>query len=422
MRIAYQYRLKPTTEQKAVINKWLDMLRYQYNYLLADRFDWYQHNRCPINSCPLITSIPELREQPDYYNQKRSLTKLKEERPWYQAIHSQVLQNMVERVKTTFERYLKCDSNGKRSGKPRFKSKNQYKSFTYPQGKEIRFKNKRIYLPKIGDIKIVWHRKLPTGFDIKTVTITKKADGFYITFSLEDKSVPDIKNEIKPTLKNSIGIDLGLEKFLTTSNGILIPPPKYLRKAETRLAKLQKKASSRPKKSRARKLLYKKVAKLHQKIARQRKDFHYKTATKLLATADCVFVEDLQVANMTRRCKPKQDDSGNYLPNNQATKSGLNKSFADAGLSQFVEILTSKAEKAGLLVVKVDPRGTSQHCSECLNRVPKELKDRWHLCPNCGLMLDRDLNSAILIQKVGLDTALLKNAQSSKLKKEKPTL
>ena len=87
MRIAYQYRLKPTTEQKAVINKWLDMLRYQYNYLLADRFDWYQHNRCPINSCPLITSIPELRKQPDYYNQKRSpkgcatrpLTKLKEE-------------------------------------------------------------------------------------------------------------------------------------------------------------------------------------------------------------------------------------------------------------------------------------------------------------------------------------------------------
>ena len=95
MRIAYQYRLKPTTEQKAVINKWLDMLRYQYNYLLADRFDWYQNNRCPINSCPLITSIPELREQPDYYNQKRSpkgcatrpLTKLKEERQWYRAIH-----------------------------------------------------------------------------------------------------------------------------------------------------------------------------------------------------------------------------------------------------------------------------------------------------------------------------------------------
>ena len=125
---------------------------------------------------------------------------------------------------------------------------------------------------------------------------------------------------------------------------------------------------------------------------------------------------------MSQRCKPKQDDSGNYLPNNQAAKSGLNKSFADGGLSQFVEILTSKAEKAGLLVVKVDPKGTSQHCSKCLNRVPKELSDRWHKCPNCALILDRDLNSAILIQKVGLGSASLKNDQSSnKRKGKKPT-
>lgn len=90
-------------------------------------------------------------------------------------------------------------------------------------------------------------------------------------------------------------------------------------------------------------------------------------------------------------------------------------------LSQFVEILTSKAEKAGLLVIKIDPKGTSQHCSECLNRIPKELSDRWHLCPNCGLMLDRDLNSAILIQKVGLGIASLKNAQpTSKSRKRSP--
>jgi len=176
------------------------------------------------------------------------------------------------------------------------------------------------------------------------------------------------------------------------------------------LTKLQQKASSRKNGSKAKHKLFKKVAKLHQKIARQRKDFHQNVATDLLTTADCIFVEDLQIANMSKRCKPKQDDSGNYLPNNQAAKSGLNKSFADGGLSQFVEILTSKAEKAGLLVVKVDPKGTSQHCSKCLNRVPKELSDRWHLCPNCGLSTDRDLNSAILIQKVGLGIASLKKA------------
>lgn len=122
---------------------------------------------------------------------------------------------------------------------------------------------------------------------------------------------------------------------------------------------------------------------------------------------------------MTKRCKPKQDENGQYLPNGQARKSGLNKSIQDAGISQFVGILKSKAEKAGLLVVDVDPYGTTQHCSECLNHVPKELGNRWHLCTHCGLMLDRDLNSAILIQKVGLGIASLKNGQSSKRKKDK---
>jgi len=421
MRIAHQYRLKPSTEQKATIARWLEKLRCQYNFLLADRFNWWEENRTSINACPLITHLPELRDKPDYFSQKRSLTQLKKERPWYQELDSQVLQNMVERVKLSFERFIKGDSNGNRSGKPRFKSKNRYKTFTYPQGSRITFKNKKVVLPKIGYLEVVWHRPLPEGFTIKIVSIHKKADGYYITFSLEDKTVPDNRSEVKPTLKNSIGIDLGLEKFVTTSNGLLLEPPKFFRKSQEQLAKLQRKAESRKKGSRSRHKLYKKVAKLHQKIARQRKDFHYNTATKLLSTADCVFVEDLQVANMTKRCKPKQDDNGNYLPNNQAAKSGLNKSFTDAGLGQFVEILTSKAEKAGLLVVKVDPKGTSQHCSECLNRVPKELSDRWHKCPNCGLMLDRDLNSAILIQKVGLGIASLKNAQpTSKSRKRSP--
>ena len=91
---------------------------------------------------------------------------------------------------------------------------------------------------------------------------------------------------------------------------------------------------------------------------------------------------------MSRRCKPKQDESGKYLPNGQSRKTGLNKSFADAGLSQFVDILSYKAEKAGLKVIKVDPKGTSQHCSNCLNRVSKQLFDRWHYCYHCGLILD----------------------------------
>ncbi len=123
---------------------------------------------------------------------------------------------------------------------------------------------------------------------------------------------------------------------------------------------------------------------------------------------------DLKIRNMTKRCKPKLDETGKYLPNGQSAKSGLNKSFADAGLGQFVDLLLFKAVgeacvkriNAGVKVVKVNPRNTSQCCSTCLNVVPKKLSDRWHSCPYCSTELDRDLNSAILIKKVGLGVKL----------------
>ena len=380
MIIAYQYKLLPTTEQKARLNNWLSMLRHCYNWMLADRFDWYEQNRCPVNACTLVCHLSQPREQPEYYGQKRSLVQLKQERPWFKDIHADVLQDSVKRVNLAFDRFLKGDVKGHRSGKPRFKGRNRYRTFSYPRIKQDCIQGNKIVLPKIGAVKLRLHRSLPPGFIIKTASVTKKADGFYITLSLEDKSVPNFVSEIIPNNKNSIGIDLGLEKIVSTSSGELISPPKYFRASQDKLAKLQQKASEREKGSRSRKLLYRKVAKLHQKIARQRKQFHFETAKWLLSKADVVFVEDLSLKNMSRRCKPKQDQDGKYLPNGQSRKAGLNKSFADAGLSQFVEILSCKAEKAGLKVIKVDPRGTSQHCSNCLNRVPKELSDRWHCC------------------------------------------
>ncbi|NEQ87613.1 MAG: helix-turn-helix domain-containing protein, partial [Moorea sp. SIO2I5] len=137
MRIAYQYRLKLTKEQRAKIDNWLSMLCSQYNYLLADRFNWYEKNRCPVNACPLvICHLPQLRNNPDYYSQKKTLPNLKKTHPWYKDIHSQVLQDVVKRVKLAFERFIKGDSNGKRSGKPRFKKQHRYRTFTYPQMKE----------------------------------------------------------------------------------------------------------------------------------------------------------------------------------------------------------------------------------------------------------------------------------------------
>ncbi|PLZ85588.1 RNA-guided endonuclease InsQ/TnpB family protein [Fischerella muscicola] len=113
MRTAYQFKLRPTKQQAEEIDRWLSMLCAQYNYLLADRFNWYEQNRCPINACPLVCSFPELRDNPDYYSQKKTLPSLKKTHPHYGEIHSQVLQDVVKRVKVTFDRFLSGDSNVK---------------------------------------------------------------------------------------------------------------------------------------------------------------------------------------------------------------------------------------------------------------------------------------------------------------------
>jgi putative transposase len=131
MRISYQYRIKPTKKQAEKINTTLEMLRCQYNYLLAQRFDWYEQNRCPIDRCTLICYLPELKEKPSYYSQKASLTQLKINRPWYKEVHSQVLQEVPKKVEIAFDRWLKGDTNGKKSGRPRFKGQGSYKTFTF---------------------------------------------------------------------------------------------------------------------------------------------------------------------------------------------------------------------------------------------------------------------------------------------------
>jgi putative transposase len=267
-------------------------------------------------------------------------------------------------------------------------------------------------LPKIGRVKFIQHRPLPDGFDLKTVSITLKADGWYVTFSLEDKSVAQQPvAEIEPTEANSIGVDAGLEYFIACSDGETKQSPKFYRQAEQKLADLQAKRDASAKGSKSRRKLNERIAKLHQRIARQRKQWHFEVAGELRDKADVVFVVgeacpkdiDLKVSNMVRRNQPKQGEDGTFLPNGQSAKSGLNKSFADAGIAGFLNyILPFKAAKAGKLVVKVNPAGTSQHCAICLNRVPKELSDRWHECPDCGASMPRDVNSGILIKKVGL--------------------
>jgi putative transposase len=383
MRTSYQFRLRPTKQQATYIDRWLSMLGAQYNYLLADRFRWYEENRCPVNACPLVCHLPELRENPNYYSQANSLPTLKKTHPHYKEVHSQVLQDVAKRVHLAFERFLKGDCNGKRSGRPRFKPRDRYRTFTYPAIKDDCIRNNLITLPKLGSIKLILHRPIPDGFKIKTASITKKADGYYVTLSLEDPTVPTVKPDIN--LEKIVGIDMGLKEFLTTSEGEPVAIPQHYRKAQKRLRVTQKQVSRRKKGSNRRRKAVKQLAKQHKKVADKRKNFHFKTTKQLLSKYDVV-VHD------SAAC-PKGID----LNVKGLAKSRLAKSIHDAGWSSFLSILSSKAENAGLIAMPVNPHNTSQDCSSCGVKVPKKLHERWHSC-QCGLSLGRDHNAAINIK------------------------
>jgi len=254
-----------------------------------------------------------------------------------------------------------------------------------------------------GKVKVVLHRPIPDGFKVKTASVTKKADGFYLTLSLEDATVPTIKPDFNSD--KITGIDVGLKEFLTTSEGETVAVPQHYRKAQKRLGVIQKRVSRRQKGSNRRQKVVKQLGCQHKKVADKRKDFHFKTANSLLSKYDVVAHEDLNVKGLAR--------------------TRLAKSVLDAGWSSFLSILAFKAENAGLLVIPVSAHKTSQDCSNCGEKVPKKLHVRWHDCPHCGCSLDRDHNAAINIKNRAVGQPVLKAQLKSYADagvSEKPTL
>jgi putative transposase len=287
-----------------------------------------------------------------------------------------VLQDCIGRVKKTFDRFLKADSSGKRSGRPRFKQRSRYRSFTYPQIKASCVKGKHITLPKIGEVKVILHRPIPDGFTIKTCTVVHQADGWYVTLSLCDDTVPTVSPDINQ--ENAVGIDLGLKDFLVTSDNEVVPIPQFARRSEKRRKLLNFALSRKPKKgTKRRQKATKRLSKHYQKVARQRKDFHYKVANWLVRKYDIIAHEDLNIKGLA--------------------KTRLSKSVLDAGWGEFIDIVRLKAESAGRLTVAVNPSGTTQNCSGCGEKVPKTLAMRVHKCA-CGLEICRDWNAAINIK------------------------
>ncbi|WP_293155519.1 MULTISPECIES: transposase [unclassified Microcoleus] len=449
MQLTYKYRLKPTKAQLGTIVAHLELCRRQYNYRLSERFRWWESTRTPVNACPLTASIVSVEEiyqnipltrvqtrdgrkkdesgnpltrKGDVFSnveggyvqwqaiQLADLKNTKKLFPDYKALNSQVLQDVVNRVETSFSNFTTPDKNGNRRGKPKFKGFDYYKSFTYPQLDNLDIiKDEQniicVNLAKIGQVPMVFHRPIPTGFTVKTGTVIREADRWYIALTLEDKAVPVTVAEIQPTDENTLGIDLGITNYVYLSNGERVENPRFLRRYAEKLARLQAKLASRVKGSKPWQVIKSKISRLHQFVARARLDFQFKTAHELFRKCDVLVVEDLSVKNLTRRAKAKTDidNNGNlvYLPNGQSAKSGLNKSMLDAAHGQFASVLKYVAWKLGKNVLLVNPKGTSQYCWNCLNKVSKELSERCHSC-QCGESLERDENSAKLIKKIGL--------------------
>ncbi|HEY6585699.1 MAG TPA: transposase [Candidatus Methanoperedens sp.] len=356
---SYSFRIYPNKNQEVKLNRTLSTCRHLYNDSLAERKRQAELNRLKIEFDVFPWGKPEWI---DYYSQKRELTATKTS--YQKEVHSQVLQDVIKRVDRSFKNFF----NG--FGYPRFQGMNRYNTFTYSQS-GFEFIDGKLKLSKIGSVRIFQHREIEGR--IKTCTIKKDIDQWYVTFSCEI-DIPIIPVEIK----TRTGIDVGLKALLTMSNGEQIEPPKFLRISENKLTQEQRWLSRKKKGSKNRKKQIIKVAKVHKDIRNQRKDFNHKTSTGLVKTFDHIVFEDLQIQNM--------------MHNHH-----LAKSISDAGWYQLISFTKYKAECAGKIVELVNPRGTSQICI-CGCPVPKTLGVRIHNCPSCGRIGGRDHMSAIVIE------------------------
>ncbi len=374
----YTYRIYPNATQQAELLEWLETCRSVYNYALRELKDWIASRKCPIDRCSLEKEyiIPADEPFPSYYRQQNNLPKAKKQFPHLGKVHSQVLQTTIRRLHDTWDVFQK-----RGYGFPRFKKRGQFKSFMFPQFKDNPINGNVIKLPKIGEVPINLHRPIPDGFKVKQVRVLSKVRGtqWYVVVTLEsDVSIPDV-----PFHGRAIGIDLGLERFLTTSDDYVAERPKFFKSEQRKLKLLQRRAARKQKGSRNWEKAQTKVARMHHRIANRRKDFHLKTAHNLCDQAQTIFAEDLNAKGLVRGM--------------------LGKDCLDAAFGQFLSVLQWVCWKRGVYFAKVNPDGSSQECPRCPATVSKGLEDREHYCPECGHRRHRDHASAQMILHRGLE-------------------
>jgi IS605 OrfB family transposase len=407
VRKAFKYRLYPNTTTEKKLYFTLNRCRELYNAALSERKDSYQlHERTQlqINAetgqivAATMTATQRVKTV-GYYGQKRDLVEIKALREEYQDIASHVLQDVILRVERAFQRFF----DG--AGFPRFKGRTRYDSFTYPDGAGWKLDGEEqgnsgvstLHLTKIGEIKVRLHRKIEG--QIKTVTIKREVDHWFVVFSCEVGDPAPL-----PVSYEEVGIDVGVTHLATLSNGEMIEHPRYYRRARKTLEKRQHALSRKKKGSHRRERAKKLIGKAHRRIANQRRDFHHKQSRALVNRYQVIVFEDVQIANLVKRPRVKQDEeTGQSLPNGAAAKGGLNQSILDASWGMFVAMCSSKAAGAGRTLLKVSPHYTSQVCSSCGAVRKKTLEERWHSC-ECGAEMDRDVNAAVNILALGKKT------------------
>ena len=335
----------------------LDTLRGLYNAALEERRTAYQRQGVSLS----------------YFAQAKELKELKTIDDPCASVHTHLLQDVLKRLDRAYQAFFRRVKAGQKPGFPRFKGCWRYRSFTFQDaangnGAKLVAGGKRLRLSGIGNVKIKLHRAAEGR--IKTIGVTLDGDGHWYAIITCDQ-VP-----VKPLEATGrvAGIDLGLTAFVATSDGEMIEHPRAQRVAQNEMARAQRKVARRKRGSRRRRKAVVLLAKKHAKVTRVRKDHAHKTALGLVRKFDTIAVEKLNIVGMARGM--------------------LSRAVHDASWGSFITILCSKAESAGRTVIAVDPRGTSQECSTCGERVPKTIRDRVHACPSCGLVLDRDVNAA----------------------------
>jgi putative transposase len=330
-----------------------------YNACLQERRDHWQHRGVSITAAQQMAQLPAIKHL----------------RPDVAAIGSQVLQDVVQRLDRAFQAFFRRAKAGETPGYSRFKSRRRYDSLTFKQcgwklGPLSASGRKRtLTLHGIGTLTLFWSRELEGA--VKTVTLRRDRCGdWWVSFSCDGVAANPL-----PATGSQVGIDLGLEAFLTTSNGERLENRRPLRRAGAGIRKAQRVVSKRTRGGGRRRKAVRRLAVRHRKVERIRRDWHHQVAHRLVRHHDVLAVEELNIVGLQRGM--------------------LAKSVGDVAWGQFLQILGDKAASAGRLLITVDPRGTSQQCSACgaMPATPKSLGTRDHQC-DCGYVAHRDLNAA----------------------------